>query len=84
MDKLELFVLKANIARFARLLGVETEEQTRSRISALLNEARQKLKVVTAERRSSLGPFNKSTGGKPSAAASPASARTSNPHDSLK
>lgn len=45
VNKLELFVIRANIARFARLLGMETEEQSRSRLSALLNQEQQKLKA---------------------------------------
>lgn len=49
VNKLELFVIRANIARFARLLGMETEEQTRIRLSALLDQEQQKLKTSIAD-----------------------------------
>jgi len=50
VSDLEVYVIQANIAHFARLLDVETDERARRRISALLGEARQKLKAAIARR----------------------------------
>lgn len=57
MSDLELYVIQANIAHFARLLDTETDEVLRSRISALLREAEQKLETALAARRSVTPPI---------------------------
>jgi hypothetical protein len=43
MNDLELFVVRANVERFTRMLSTEADKAVRGRISALLDEERRKL-----------------------------------------
>ena len=54
MSDLELYVIQCNIAHFTRLLGTETDERVRGRVSALLDESQEKLKAALAARRSAI------------------------------
>jgi hypothetical protein len=60
VSDLELYVIRENIARFTRLLDTETDERTRSLVSALLHESQEKLKTALAARHSAVASVDKS------------------------